>query len=119
MTNEEKKFQEIWDEANELGNKYAAEAELKMIRPYDAYSGRIYPPFPICGFAWVNIKPATIRFARWLKENNYGRTSDRGGVTVWISEHDQSYDRKLAHARGMAEVFEKHGFDASYDGRLD
>lgn len=57
-----------------------------------------------CGFAWVNIKPGNSSFARWLVKNNYASKSYYGGVDIWISDHNQSYERKLAHAREMARL---------------
>jgi len=56
-----------------------------------------------CGFAWINIKPATKRFAKWLKETGKARTdSYYGGVTIWIRDHNQSYEKKKKHAEAMA-----------------
>jgi len=56
-----------------------------------------------CGFAWINIKPATKRFVKWLKETGRARTdSYYGGVTIWIHDHNQSYEKKKKHAEAMA-----------------
>jgi hypothetical protein len=74
----------------------------------------------VCGFAWVNVKPGTSAFARWLKKEGHGRTdSYYGGVTVWIGEHGQSYERKQAHASEMAQVLRTHGVNAQSMSRLD
>ena len=73
-----------------------------------------------CGFAWVNVKPGTSRFARWLKKNDYARTdSYEGGVTIWIGEHNQSVDRKSAHAHALANVLTEAGHKAYASSRLD
>ena len=38
----------------------------------------------MCGFAWINIKPARGKFVTWLKKAGIGRTdSYYGGYTVW------------------------------------
>lgn len=73
-----------------------------------------------CGFGWVNVKPGTSRFARWLKEKDYAnKDSYYGGVTIWIGEYNQSYERKVAHASAMAKVFTEAGWNAYGTGRLD
>ncbi len=77
-------------------------------------------PEGVCGFAWVNIKPGNCAFANWLKAQGLGKTdSYAGGVTVWISEYNQSYTRKAAHAAAMAQVLAAHGIKAYSHARLD
>lgn len=73
----------------------------------------------VCGFAWVVIKPATSRFARWLKDRRLARTGYGGGVHIWISDYNQSMQRKEAHARAMARVLEMSGINAYADSRMD
>jgi hypothetical protein len=59
----------------------------------------------VCGFAWVNIKPANSAFANFLRRKGYGRNdSYYGGLTVWIHEFGQSYQRKVKFAGAFAEV---------------
>ena len=82
--------------------------------------GYISDPFPICGFAWVNIRPGTSRFARWLVRTKRAYSdSYYGGVTIWIADYNQSYDMKYTHANAMAKYFRDFGFNAVADGRLD
>ncbi len=117
MTRDEK-FQELWDKAKASGLLGGdGSTPVPMI-----VSG--YEDEPImdgaCGFAWVNVKPGTSAFARWLKKMNYARTdSYYGGVTIWISEHNQSVDRKSKHAAVMASIFTEAGFNAYADSRMD
>ena len=74
----------------------------------------------VCGFAWVNVKPGNSRFARWLKKEGHARTdSYYGGVTIWIRDHNQSYERKYAHAQVLAKILEEAGVKAYANGRLD
>jgi hypothetical protein len=75
----------------------------------------------VCGFAWVKIRPGTHPFARWLKQNKLGHHDDyAGGLTIWVSEHGQSYERKCAHAGAMARVLDTiDGLRAYADSRLD
>jgi hypothetical protein len=72
-----------------------------------------------CGFAWVTIHPGNSSFARWLTANNRARPHYRGGVQVWISDYNQSYERKSEHARAMAAALREEGVQAYSGGRLD
>jgi hypothetical protein len=73
-----------------------------------------------CGFAWVIIKPGTSRFARWLKEKKLARPdSYYGGVTIWVSDYNQSVHCKSLHAVAMAKVFQDAGINAYAMDRLD
>lgn len=80
----------------------------------------------LCGFAWVNVRPATSAFCKWWKKNigeATGRKVDRayeGGYTVyWVGEYNQSYERKEKFAEAFAEVLKKHGIKAHAFSRLD
>ena len=74
----------------------------------------------MCGFAWINIKPARGKFVTWMKKNNIGRTdSYYGGYTVWVSEFGQSVARKENYARAFAKVLEDNGITAYSMSRLD
>ena len=73
----------------------------------------------LCGFAWVVIKPARGPFVNYLKKRGIGDKHYAGGWNIWISEYNQSYERKEAHASAMAEVFRKYGITAYAGARLD
>lgn len=73
----------------------------------------------VCGFAWVTITPGNSSFARWLIKEGKARPHYRGGIQVWISGYRQSYERKSAHAQGMAEALREAGIKAYSGGRLD
>jgi DNA-directed RNA polymerase subunit N (RpoN/RPB10) len=73
----------------------------------------------VCGFGWVNIRPGNCSFANWLKKRGHARRSYSGGVDIWISDYGQSYERKVAHARAMAQVFTDAGITAYGTGRVD
>jgi hypothetical protein len=70
----------------------------------------------VCGTAWVNVKPGTSRFARWLVKEGYGRPdSYRGGVSLYQIGGDrmsQSLTRKEAAAHAVAEVLREAGIKA-------
>ena len=81
-----------------------------------------YPPVMngVCGFAWVNVKPGNSPFANWLKGKRLARRDDYyGGVTIWVSEFGQSYERKMKYAGKFAEVLQKYGIRALANVRLD
>lgn len=72
-----------------------------------------------CGFAEVIVYPGTCSFARWLTKNNLGSPAYKGGVSIWISAHNQSVARKEAHAYKMAEIFKEAGIKCYASSRLD
>jgi len=74
----------------------------------------------MCGFAWVNIKPARGPLVAYLKSQDIGRTDDYyGGYTVWVHEGNQSVDRKRAYAAAFAKVLRDAGLEAYAHSRLD
>ena len=74
----------------------------------------------VCGFAWVNIKPARGKFVKFLKDNNIGRKdSYYGGYTIWVSGFGQSLERKSAYARSFAKVLDDNGLKAYSMSRMD
>lgn len=72
-----------------------------------------------CGFAWVKIRPANSKMARWLKAQNKGYKSYSGGWDVSIHEFGQSVERKRAAAVAMADVLRANGIAATPHDRLD
>lgn len=91
----------------------AADAEAKFRAQYGE------PAY--CGFAWVNIKPATSKIARVLKERYGARASYRGGIDVWNPGRSstQSMDIKEVGAMAFASVLQKHGIKAYAESRAD
>ena len=125
----DQEFQKIWEEACAAGMEAGKNAiptpmvvaeHENMLDDNSPVKNAWYVSEGACGFAWVNIKPGTSAFARWLKKMDYARSdSYYGGVTVWISEYNQSVARKSAHASAMADVFLGAGFNAHSMSRLD
>jgi len=73
-----------------------------------------------CGFVWINIKPGNCPFASWLKKNGFAvKDSIYGGITVWVSEGNQSIARKKAFAEAFVEVLVKNDIKAYVYSRLD
>lgn len=97
------------------------EAKSLMSNEIDYSKPIEYVADGVCGFAWVNVKPGTSAFAKWLVKNGHARRDDYyGGVTIWIREYNQSMQRKEAHAQAMAEVLRKGGIERAYaHSRMD
>ena len=77
---ENQDFQKIYDDAVKEATYYAYKNEGQNLM--------IFP----CGFAWVNVKPGTSKFAKWLKEKELAsKDSFKGGVTIWVGDFNQSY----------------------------
>ena len=104
-------------EAHERGRIAAAESDQQMIQVQDQ-DGKVFDPFPICGFASVRVKglrgKALEEFKRRGFEKSYG-----GGQSLWVSDYNQSYDLKSAYARAYADKLREHGFNAWSESRLD
>ena len=111
-------FRKLVNTAHEAGMKAGNGSDVQMLTLKNT-NGKVYEPFPICGFAWISLRPATSAFARWLKKQGIGRTAYEGGHQIWCSEFGQSYDRKLAYADAYAGVLKEAGFNAYGAGRLD
>ena len=74
----------------------------------------------MCGFAWINIKPARGGFVKYLKDNDIGRKdSYYGGYTIWVSGFGQSLARKESYARAFANHLNKNGITAYSMSRID
>ena len=72
-----------------------------------------------CGFAWVKIRPANGKMARWLKAQKIGHKAYAGGWDVSVRDFGQSLERKASAARATAAVLVKHGIDATSHNRID
>jgi hypothetical protein len=126
-TEKEQMFLELYNKANQAGHEAGiahqprpmifTEADIHGNPKPDAV--QYYEPEGLCGFAWVVVKPATSSFARFLLKYKMARTGYYGGLQIWISEHDQSFERKQAHAEAMAKVLVEAGYNAYADSRLD
>ena len=72
----------------------------------------------MCGFAWIKIAGNT-GFARTMKSLGLFRKAWDRGFDFWVSEGNQSIDRKEAFARAFAKVLNENGIKASVGSRLD
>jgi hypothetical protein len=123
-------FQELYERAHQAGINAATSAEVQPMvvgTPISIFANDIdetkptyFVPDGPCGFAEVIVKPGNSRFANWLKKNNIASTRYYGGgVSVWVSQFGQSYQRKMAYAAAFAEVLRTENIRAAATGRLD
>ncbi len=76
----------------------------------------------VCGFAWISLKaksPENRKFIAWGKKANILRKSCMGGFTIWVSDYNQSMQRKEAYARAFASVLKAHGIECYVESRMD
>jgi hypothetical protein len=74
----------------------------------------------VCGFAWINIRPARGAFVNYLKARQWGDVNTySGGYDIWVSQFNQSMTRKHAYAIAFAEVLNQYGIKASASCRMD
>lgn len=116
MTNPHK---ELYDRAHAAG----AEAVDKLIvEPMYVQSGStVYKVNDgLCGFAWVNLKPANSAFAKWLRAEGLAEKRYGGpGINMWIGAYNQSYEKKRTYAAAFANVLREAGIHAWSESRLD
>lgn len=104
----------VYSPKDPLGSLLGEPEEIDPAKPV------YYVDEGVCGFAWVNVKPGTSRFARWLKSHGHARSdSYYGGVTLWVHDYGQSMARKAAYAEAFAAVLVEHGVKAYADSRMD
>lgn len=73
-----------------------------------------------CGFAWVLVKPANSRFARWLNTHGHASYSNyEKGMMMWISDYGQNSSAKFTYAAAYANVLTNAGITAHANSRLD
>lgn len=126
----------VYDSVLNATNNGINAARLTSVEPIGLVIDSQCPDQPfyvssgICGFAWVVVKGARGLLRSELLANGFS-PGYGGGLSLWISEHGQSYDRKQAHAREFAdslrESFNDWGSDyfnpsaltISYGSRVD
>lgn len=72
-----------------------------------------------CGFAYVTIKPANSRFAKFMVVNGLARKAYGGGVTMSVRDYNQSLQKKEAYAYAFAKVLQDNGIKAYAESRMD
>jgi hypothetical protein len=80
----------------------------------------------VCGFAWVNIYPVNKGNTRAGKEERkmlesagFRKNDYEKAYQLWISEFNQSMQKKETYARAFAEVLRANGLKAYSGSRMD
>lgn len=122
-----KEYEALWAKAHAAG---MAAGEAKTPQPMTVYEAdgltdrpkpggkSWYVPEGLCGFAWVKFAGNT-GFGRWAKRTGLASKAYPKGLSVWVRQFGQSYERKLAYAQAAAEVLREGGVEAYAGGRLD
>lgn len=112
----------MWNEAQEAALKAFDDCipTPMVVGQSSLFSGGIIPgteevvPDGVCGFAWINIKPARGPLVKFLKERGYGNRGVYGGYTLSFYEicpsrrGSQSMEKKIAACRAFVEVVKKY-----------
>tara|TARA_B100000686_G_C16598435_1_gene867343 strand:+ start:109 stop:591 length:483 start_codon:yes stop_codon:yes gene_type:complete len=118
--NKLQEFQTIIDKAKSAGLKAVKELKVIPMTVVSHQTGKEYfVEDGLCGFAWVNLYPATSSFARWLKKEGIGRKGYPSGLSIWIDDFNQSLQKKETYARAYAEVLRDYGYKAYSSSRMD
>lgn len=114
-------FARLYEIAQAAGQAAGQDHRPEPMVVKDMQTGYVYPPVMdgVCGFAWVTVRPANSSFALWAKKERGWSKAYGGGMQLWVSAFGQSYERKMAYARGFAKILNQAGLDAIPGGRLD
>ena len=121
-------FEKLLADAIAAG-KAAAEAKVPVPMVVEQHANQLNDNSPVqqrwvveggvCGFAWVNIKPGTCSFARFLAKRKLASKGYYGGMEYHVGGYGQSMERKEAFARGFAGVLCAAGIKAYVESRMD
>jgi len=78
-----------------------------------------YVPDGVCGFASIIITPGNCPFANWAKKHLNAGKHYHGGVSIWVHDYNQSYQKKTAYAHAYGKVLAEAGIKGYVDSRLD
>ena len=111
----------LYNTAHQAGMEALEEATPTEMIVKDERNGAVYRVAGgVCGFAWVNIRPARGKFVTYLKKNNIGyRDSYRGGYSIPCYEGNQSMELKEAYTAAFADVLYENGLNVYTSSRMD
>jgi hypothetical protein len=128
-------FTEICENADMAGRKAVKELNvIPMVIGQETYFGsgvidpstREYVSDGPCGFAWVLVFPANKGNTRLGKEERrvlesagFRKNDYEKSYQLWISDFNQSMQKKEAYARAFAEVLRENGIRAYSGSRMD
>lgn len=110
-------FEALFNRAMEAGFAAGASGEVKPMGVTDGKTVWIVSD-GACGFAGVHVA-GNIPFGRWLKKTKRAGQGYPTGLSIWISDHNQSMARKELHANKMAEMFRAAGIECYASSRMD
>lgn len=110
----------IINDAHEAGRKAV---EALDVRPMTVSDGKQswFVFDGVCGFAWVTVKPANSKMAKYMKDviRIARKSIYEPGVMYWISDYNQSMQKKEAYAYAFAKVLQDNGIKAYAGSRMD
>jgi hypothetical protein len=122
-------FARIWEEAVNAGmqagtgntpNPMIVEEHTNPLNDNSPVKQSWFVSEGACGFAWIVVYPGTSSFAKWAAKNRGASKNYPSGMMVkWVSEFNQSVNRKEAYASAFAQVLQKYGIKAYSQSRLD
>jgi hypothetical protein len=135
MNHDTETFLSIRDKADAAGRDAVEKLRvIPMIVGQETYfgSGRMKPETieyvesGVCGFAWVSVKPANKGNTRLGKEERklletigFRKNEYEKCYQLWISDFNQSMQKKEAYASAYAKVLRENGIAAYSGSRLD
>lgn len=72
-----------------------------------------------CGFASIIVKPGNSAFAKFLVKSGIARKHYAGGVSIYVSQFNQSLQKKEAYAYAFSKVLNDAGIYSYVDSRMD
>jgi hypothetical protein len=76
-------------------------------------------PDGVCGVAWVTLHPGNCSAALYAKKHLGAKKAYEGGMSIWVSDYNQSMERKYVHAKAFAAVLNAAGVEAHAHCRRD
>lgn len=74
-------------------------------------------PDGACGFAWVKFSGNTF-WGRWAKKTGLAKPAYQKGLSIWISDYNQSLQKKEAYAQAYASKLREKGINAWVQTRM-
>jgi len=113
------RFEELFSTAWQMGENAANSCVPRPMLVTDSQGTLVdYVPEGMCGFGWVTVSGNT-SFGKWLAKHKKARKGYPKGIELPIHAYEQSYERKSAHARAMADYLLSQGIECWAGSRLD
>lgn len=110
-------FEKLYEMAREEGLKAGREKHVEPVYLTDGVRKYVLED-GLCGFASIHFLGNT-SFGRWAKNMGYARKHYEKGLCIFVSEFNQSYERKVAYASAFVKVLRENGIESWITERLD